>query len=418
MRPPWGFFFALGLGACGRSSSSPRIVADPTPIDAARPTDVPSETSSALVLHAGKIIDLEQRKIVRVLDAAAPRREAMAGDAAYLVDKAGELRAFSITTGAQTWSVSTTPCSVLAASVGGAFCSKAAVVTMYDALTGKPTVLTGGGADDVTQMLAVPGHLLVLRTDHSLESYDQKTGALAGKSTFPFMPYGFRDGLVANASGACGVAGVGPDVEAACVDTLGAMRWHKTFAIRKPTDPPFTSFLVRELDTRWLVVSTWWSKAMNRGIIVRLDDGLEVARAEEEIAAAVTGPDGALEAMLVVEPGVKLLDAKGAVRWASTEKLEEGASAVLSGATLIVASFHPIATGAELRGFDAHDGKLRWKGDVELLPIAHSKYSNHVTLEIAFGRVVMHGHEAAQRYLEIFDPADGKRELADVLPLW
>lgn len=74
---------------------------------------------------------------------------------------------------------------MLTATEAGAFCSKAGVITLHDAHTGKPTVLGGGGTDDVTQMLRVPGHLLVLRTDRSLESYDGKTGALVAKSTFP-----------------------------------------------------------------------------------------------------------------------------------------------------------------------------------------------------------------------------------------
>jgi len=100
------------------------------------------------------------------------------------------------------------------------------------------------------------------------------------------------------------------------------------------------------------------------------------------------------------------------------EKLNDAAAVLAVGDTLVVSSYHPIATGADLWGFDRNTGKTLWKGDVSLLPIAHSKYSNHVDLSLACDHVVMRGTESGQVYLEIFDPKDGARRFVTTLGTW
>ena len=422
------------LVACRRTSSSPNIAADPARAEAGPPKEAPSpERSLALSLHHGKVIDLEKRAVTFVLEKDLTQREASFGDDAYLVTKAGELRAYSMTTGVMRWS---TPgvagaaggCSVLAAAAGGAFCGKGSTLTLHDAKTGAARVITTTSTADIQQLITVendraivrrlPDHVLSLRTDRTLESYDGTTGATAGSATFPFMPWGFRAGLVSTPAGVCGAGSAASEVQAACVDATTKIVWSKSFTLRKPSDPTTGSFMVRQLDDRFLVVSTWWSPTLRRGIAVRITDGVEVARIEAELAAAVSDRSGGLEGLLVTTPTVRFLEPSGALRWTSTEKLDEAASAVLIDSTLAVASFGRIATGAELHGFDNVTGKTIWRGDVELLPISHSKYYNEVALGVAFGHLIMNGREAAQSYVEIFDVTTGVRKLADVRALW
>jgi hypothetical protein len=192
----------------------------------------------------------------------------------------------------------------------------------------------------------------------------------------------------------------------------------ETFTLSKPTDPTTTWFTVRQLDARFFVASTWLTSAVRRGIVVRVADGVELARLEEQLTSAVARDDGALEGMIVTAPETRFVEPTGAVRWTSTVKLSDATSALLVDRTLVVASFHPIATGATLHAFDLATGATLWTGAVDLLPIAHSIYSNDVRLTLRGGHVAMRGIEAGQDYLELFDPRDGTRALSELVGLW
>src|SRR5439155_18869101 len=119
----------------------------------------------------------------------------------------------------------------------------------------------------------------------------------------------------------------------------------KTYALAKPTDPSSTSFLVRQLDEHFLVASTWFGPGgVHRGVVVRVGDGVEVARMEEQVTTAVARQDGALEGLVVTQPGLRFLEPSGASRWTSKVTLDDATSALLVDRTLVIASFHPIAT--------------------------------------------------------------------------
>jgi len=406
---------ALSLAACGRRAGETTIAPDPSVRASNPPVEVPKKVEGErLSLFQAKVIDLEARVVAHVLEKDRPVREAMFGDAAYVLNKSGALHAYDVKSGKERWGIATAACSVLAASEGGAFCGKGADVVRHDAKTGVATAVTSKSTANLMHLVAVEGRVLVVRDDRSVESIDGKSGALVDSSTFPFMPYGSRDGVVSIGKGACGASPSWTEVQLHCVDSSAKALYSKTYTLKKPGDPPAMSFLVRQLDAKYMVVSTWFGKTPRRGIVVRVSDGVELANIEEEIVAAVPDKDGGLEGFFVANPTVKFLEPSGAVRWTSSEKLEDAASVVLHDEMIVASSYHPIATGADLHGFDRKSGKTMWKGDVELLPIAHSKYFNHVELSIAFGHVVMRGNEASQNYLEVFDPKDGARKLSEV----
>lgn len=87
----------------------------------------------------------------------------------------------------------------------------------------------------------------------------------------------------------------------------------------------------------------------------------------------------------------------------------ESSSTLLINDTLIVANYHPIATGASLQAFDVKTGYLVWEADVKQMMVDHSKYFNKVILSSYDNKIIMEGNEAFGDYLQIFDLTSGKR---------
>lgn len=405
----WLPLVAITVGLACRRNDTRAIVPDPAPKADAGPTPKDPPRDELTLLH-GKSLDLRLRAVRHVLTPELPRREAARADDAYLLDrKTAVLQAFSLESGARRWSKPAPLCSVLGAMSGGAFCAQGSTVTHYPRADGVAHAQTL--AADVNALLPLRARLAVLRSDHQIEMLDGTTAASHGAVALPFAPYGHRSTLVESAYGtACAVSAPGPDVEVACVTDAPALAWHKKYLLRKPTDPPGTYFQVRELGPRFVLVSSWFSSGgARRAVVVDLKDGAELARLEEEIAATVATETGALDGLFATQPTTRLLSPTGVVRWTSTEKLNDSASAVLFDGTLAVASFHAIATGASLLGFDPATGAVRFRGDVELLPIGHSKYFNATSVSIAAGALALRGREAGQDYLELFDAKTGKR---------
>lgn len=407
-RPSAFLALALTLSACKGRTTAP-IQPDPV-VPRPSPTPTPKLEEDPRVLFQGRVVDLKARAL-QVLEKDRPKHEAAFGDLAYLAS-ATELRAYDMKTGAKRWS-SPAVCETLEAGAGGAFCGASTGVSRHDATSG---VASPVSAKSVVQLVRLDGRILGVHGDRSLEAWDGATGLVVGSGTVPFTVYGAREGFVANPKGAC-AASIGKELQLHCVDASAKTLYTNSYPLAKPTDPSSTWFARRQLDERYIVASTWFGKSPRRGVVVRVADGVEVARKEEEIVAAFDR-DGALDGLLVTQPTTQLFDASGKLRWTSPEKLNDAAAVLPLGDTLVVSSYHPIATGADLRAFDRLTGKLLWTGDVALLPIAHSKYSNHVDLSLAFDHVVMRGTESGQVYLELFDPKDGARKLEVSLGTW
>jgi outer membrane protein assembly factor BamB len=82
-----------------------------------------------------------------------------------------------------------------------------------------------------------------------------------------------------------------------------------------------------------------------------------------------------------------------------------------------VAHYSAISSGAKIYAFDLDTGKQRWATPVHgLEPVSHSKYFNHVTLQLEGGALTVLGDEAQGRYLEVFDPESGKMRSTRILP--
>lgn len=82
-----------------------------------------------------------------------------------------------------------------------------------------------------------------------------------------------------------------------------------------------------------------------------------------------------------------------------------------------LAHYSAIASGATLLAFDLASGAARWTTPVRGLgPVAHSKYSNQVKLQMLRGALVLYGNESAGRYIEVFDPASGRMLSTRTLP--
>jgi len=409
MRGSGVLLLAMLVPAC-KGGTTATIHPDPS-VRAPQPAPAPKVDDAVRVLFGGKVVDLKARALVHVLEKDRPKLEASFEDVAY-VASATELRAYDMKTGVRRWSVPAT-CEILEAAAGGAFCGTSGGVVRHDAGAG---IAVPVSPKSVVQLVALDGRVLGVHADRTLDVWDGRSGLSTGSGTVPFSIYGAREGFVANPKGAC-AASIGRELQVHCVDRSAKTLYTNTYPLAKPTDPSSTWFARRQLDARWMVASTWFGRSVRRGVVVRIADGVEVARIEAEIIAAID-EDGALDGLLVTRPTTQLLEPSGKLRWSSAEKLNDAASAVAFGDTLVVSSYHPIASGADLWGFERSTGKTRWKGDVSLLPIAHSKYSNHVELSRAFDHVVMRGTESAQRYLEIFDPKDGTRRFAETIGTW
>ena len=410
---------SLAVVACKQRSSTDEtpIAPDPAPHDPKKPAPTPPPGDGSLVLLHAKAIDPVSATVLHTLEPTPPlpKLEDSRGDRGYM-QRLDALEAFDLRAGKKLWSQRAS-CNVLAAIDGGAICATTHVLDVYDDATGAHTTLPSSASADVMQILAFERHVLVLRGDGTLESFDVPPAAPKTTTKLPFPPVGFQP-LVANERGACIASAASSDVTLACYDGAATLLRSTTYTLSKPTDPKPTWFLTRQLDARFFVVATRLSSGVQRGVVVRVADGVEVARIEQQVVAAVARPDGALEAVLVTHPETRLLEASGATRWTSKVHLDDSASALLLDHTLVVASFEPIAAGSTLHALDLATGATLWTGDVALLPIAHSIYSNDVTLTLRGGRVAMRGREAGQDYLELFEPRDGKRVLSELAGLW
>lgn len=83
---------------------------------------------------------------------------------------------------------------------------------------------------------------------------------------------------------------------------------------------------------------------------------------------------------------------------------------VIEAGELAVVVFHsPIASGVTLWALAQADGEIRWRSDPPGLgSVKHSEYSNRVAIDARSpGFLIVHGDEAAGRYVAVVDPVDG-----------
>ncbi|HJL18910.1 MAG TPA: hypothetical protein RMH99_24820, partial [Sandaracinaceae bacterium LLY-WYZ-13_1] len=111
------------------------------------------------------------------------------------------------------------------------------------------------------------------------------------------------------------------------------------------------------------------------------------------------------------DDGVELSCAEGdTTRWriATAGGLEGGALTIVDD-RLIVARWHPIASGTWVYAYDLESGRELWRrGLWGVGPVTHSRYRNHVRLARRGEHLVVFGDETAGRYVEVLQATTGR----------
>jgi hypothetical protein len=409
-------------GGRGRDGET-TIVRDP--VSDAMPPLVPSPLAPDRVLADARIVDVRKTSLACALSPDLPLREVSDGTRAFVLSKDLVLRAFDLGCSGELWHATAPACDALLVSADHVFCSTHTSITWWPATTkrvrgsdvtadGKPVAL--GTSSPIAQVLAIDGRLMVFHDSTALEVFESDTLSPFYSVKLPIRSWGQGFVPTVKPAGACGVMETGKTFHLVCIDSLGALRLSKAIVVAKPTDPPFSRFLVRMLDGRYLLVSSMWSSGPKRAVVVRVADGVEVARVEDEIAAVVTRvEDGSVEGLIATTPKMRLLETNGATRWtdATLPYVQDSAVAVAKGDRIYVVNFPMISTGAAPLAFERATGKLLWAGDFEQLSVAHSAYSNGVAIALHATNdgdvLAVRGSESMVTYLQLFDVRDGKR---------
>jgi outer membrane protein assembly factor BamB len=260
--------------------------------------------------------------------------------------------------------------------------------------------------------------VVVLREDDIADILDARTGQVEVSARLPFAMRAWHAQLVASPRGGfCAVGTPVGDMEIACLDDRGRVLWRKAYGLRRAGDTGSPGFSLRSVGPRYAIFGTlFFGAEVRRAVVVRLADGAEIARVEEEVAAVVERDDGSLEGLLVPQPEVKLLEPSGKPRWSAGALApnDHGAAAVASGTRVYAALYPPISSGSELYAFDRATGKVLWRGDVERPSVGHSEYENEVSLSLFEDRLVLRAEESAVTGLQVFSLPDGKRLFSDM----
>lgn len=158
------------------------------------------------------------------------------------------------------------------------------------------------------------------------------------------------------------------------------------------------------------VIFTSGRREQAETVILNLTDGSQ-RKLPYGLAGIVLRADRSLAGWVRAEGnGQKLLVEIGSTQLAIADEWSgDAVKAVLADNTLYLAHYHNIATGCGLLAYDIRTGKRLWRGDVRQLEVGHSEYFNLVYLSLVAGRLILEAHEAAGDYLQIFDPATGRR---------
>jgi hypothetical protein len=408
---PLLFAMSVAIAGCSRTTDTPaHVTLSATP--ASPPVSASAAPARTLLpvpewtVIGGDLVDLGAVKSARALTPDFAAAHAVSRDTAYLWVH-GDVRAYDTTTGAQRWSKPESECRSMAATSRGAFCATGGGARFFRATNGDASI--AGAATPTTEVLVLGTHVLVLHSNASVEALDD-TNAVAGSASLPAMPEGMwgRQGLaIASPSIACGAQRSNTDTKVFCVDATPRLVWSKT--------SPVAGGLVQQVDGLMVIASDTWTHTNVSSEVLRTSDGATLLSIPNVRLGAALSTNGALDGALSSDPKVTLYDATGAAKWSWSQQYpSEAIHAKRAGANIVVALHSPIATGTQLLALDAATGTLAWRGDVESLPIAHSKYSNRVELDVRGPDVLLVGRESSQEFAQSFDAKSGKR-IASVL---
>ncbi len=401
--------------ACSRENATNVVVLQTpssTPVaSSSAPVVFPSKTATDLTVIGGDLVDLGTMKVVHSLATDMVFASSVGDDTAYLWARlaagGSELRGYDATSGALRWSKPAVECWNIAASSAGVFCGDSAGMHFFERAGGADKTVSTTGVSSITRL----GRRVLALGDTKLEAFDD-FGASVGKATTPVPAdrnYAHASLEIGGAL-ACGSRRSDADTTVFCVDASPRVVWSRVV--------PVPGGLLRQVDADVIVVtSDSWSKSPESEV-VRTGDGVALLHVAGVRFAAALATRGNFDAALTSAPDIALYDAKGTKKWTSKAPPfhDEALRATRAGSAIVVAQYSPIATGTQLRAWDESSGALVWTGNVESLPISHSKYSNEVTLENRGKTVLLIGHESSQVYAETFDRATGVRLASIVRP--
>jgi hypothetical protein len=409
---------AMPLGCRSRSPPPEKSAPPPPPSSTSLP---PSGAAGALppIVEHGDVIDLREGRVLRTLLPPPTSFEASDTKNAYLVAKDDVLRAYDIASGAEAWNAGPMPDAREGAAGDEAlFFPRESEVRVVQKAMG--TRSTWPVSQKVMQAFPFGTRVALRLQDGAVELFDGKTGRR--EATIPSPKWGEQVRLLGSPDGGFCMAAVaaGPRLELSCFDAHGAARHSRTFHLRRDRGGElprggnfFARFDFRDVGPRYLVCSTFAFREDDprRAIVVKLADGAEIARVEEEVAAVVERDDGSVDGLLVVQPEVMLLEPDGKVRWKAGPLGHIDASAAVTTykSSIYVAIYSQIATGSFLYGFDRATGKVVWTGEFDQLQVVHSIYQNETFLRRVDDRLVLRVDESAVSGVQIFSLPDGRR---------
>lgn len=400
---------------CTRATQGDVVAVQPAPSAVPAPTVssapslaiAPAKPPPDLAVIGGDLVDLASMVVLHPLTTDLVFTSAVEGDTAYvwtrLAAGGNELRAYDVATGRMRWSKPAADCWSIAASSAGNFCGSDAGVRWFRKTDGADKMVAAGS---VSSIVKLGGRFLAL-SETQLQAFDD-TGTTVGKTTTPVPAdrnYA-RTSLEIGGTLACGSRRSDASTTVFCVDSSPRVVWNRVV--------PVPGGIIRQVDTDVVVItSDSWSKSP-ASEIVKTSDGSSLLHVNGIRFAAALATAGVFDAALTSEPDVSLFDAKGTKKWTwkGPPFHDEALRATRAGSAIAIAEYSPIATGTQLRALDEASGALAWTGHVDSLPIAHSKYSNEVTLKNRGKSLLLLGHESSQDYAQTFDPTTGVRAVS------
>jgi len=408
MRASW--LPLLLLLACSRQQAK----VGPDLVDAAREDSAVAEVPLDRFMVGARIVDARARAIAHELQKKPPTFAEVDRTTAFVVHE-GVVRAYDSHTGVERWHAEPPRCQRFAMTEHAVYCAGDEDVYALGKTDGSMRKIVG--SKPIAQLFALPGHLIVLRAAGVVQSYPE--GSSTPVATISAGLHAYRP-LVADHDGFCGGAASGKgSVFAGCWSATLRPRWPRTITIAKPGDPPMTGCDVRRIGKGFLVAGTMpWGTTVERAVVVRLLDGDEVARVDDDVAAVASKNEREIDGLISLKKGLRYLEPNGTVRFMAKVRVDDSADALLDGERVYVATYPMISSGATLYTLDRKTGALLWSHTPPMPSIAHSAYMNDVQLTIMANTLVMRGHEAGVEYASLLDRASGTAYLNTVLPLW
>lgn len=386
---------------------------DPTPpvVDAAPPAE-----TTRVALH-GSIVDVADGRVLFPLGKVLPRGEVSDERAAYVLNDDQIVRAYNLYTGRTLWTATlTTRSDAIVADTHRLYLAEGSNLVILRKDNGSITRLPLGGS--IEELVPAFGHVLVRQGSRFsiVDPVGARVRATHTATSLERSMDDYRTTIMEARAHFCIGENVPPILSFRCMDRDAKETAHSPISLSKPTDPSGTHMALIATTPHHAVFGTFSfgsASGAHRAVVVRLSDGAEVARIEEDIVSVVES-NGALDGLVSLGPSVRYFGPTGTLRWTYKPKWGDVFGKVVArDDRLILAIHNPIATGVQVFALRRSDGALLWTGETKLPPISHSKYRNRVELEVRGDAVILRGHESSVEHVHVYDTATGTLRFHD-----